>query len=209
MLQLYEQNGSLSGSLNYSRGVGGTVKIPTGIVGQGEPQVVQYSSATPLVPDTLFNLLNWNFVYAQNLPESFRASISLTGQWANSTLPTNQQWVLGGYGNLTAWFPGVVVGDQGMLASASVSRSWEWGPLSLSPSLFLEAGYSQRSFVPQGGQATQFLSDIGIGLTASLKSGTSLTMGSAAPLARSGGEEFGVDKSSNRAYFYFNLTQSF
>ena len=30
-----------------------------------------------------------------------------TGQWADSTMPQNQQWVLGGFGNLTAWLPAI------------------------------------------------------------------------------------------------------
>ena len=198
LVQPYELKGNLSGSLNYSRGISGTIKI----VGQE----YKYTSETRLVPDTDFNLFNWNVGYTQNLPASLVAGVSLTGQDTNTTLPLNQQWVLGGYGNLTAWFPGVVAGDKGMLGRASLSRNWEWGPVTLTPSVFLEAGYSKLDFVPSRFQGTQFLSDVGIGLAANLKSGTSLTMGSAAPLGTRGTERYQTN--DNRAYFYFNLNQS-
>ena len=64
--------------------------------------------------------------YNQSLPNGYSAALTWNGQWADATLPQNQQWVLGGFGNLTAWLPAVLVGDNGMLARASVSSPPGW-----------------------------------------------------------------------------------
>lgn len=160
------------------------------------------------VPIPRFRIWSGNLGYTQGLPGAFSFGTVLTGQWSEETLPQNQQWVLGGYGNLSAWYPGVVTGDKGVLLRASVATPpWTWGPLSVTGSLFLEGGMSQRNFVPFGGEDTQVLSDGGLGLATSLKTGTALSMGAAWPIHSSGVDEFQADK--NRAYFYFNFNQVF
>lgn len=47
--------------------------------------------------------------------ESAELSLRLTGQYTNDRLPEQQQWVMGGQGNVEAFLPGLAVGDSGAL----------------------------------------------------------------------------------------------
>lgn len=42
-----------------------------------------------------------------------RVSLSHEGQWSDDAMPQSEQWVLGGIDRLSAWLPGVAVGDRG------------------------------------------------------------------------------------------------
>jgi len=159
-----------------------------------------------------FMLFQGNLSYAQALPLGYTAGVTWTGQWANATVPQNQQWVLGGFGNLTAYIPAVlnIQGDSGMLTRVSLyTPAWQWSGVSVTGSAFFEAGFARRHYVPPGGQVIRGgLSDAGLSLSGSVKPGTSLTLAYAWPLWTRYLEQKAVDE-LNHANLYFSLNQAF
>jgi hemolysin activation/secretion protein len=49
------------------------------------------------------------------LTDRYSLGLEASGQYSDQTVPEQQQWVLGGLGNLTAYLPGLAVGDKGYL----------------------------------------------------------------------------------------------
>ncbi len=142
----------------------------------------------------------------------FSMGVSLSGQVADITdaqrLPSQQQWVLGGYGNLTAWYPGVVSGDSGYLARVfAAAPTWNFWEMSLTPTIYAEAGGSRTSYIYPGVPNSQFLSDYGVGLSGTAFRRGTLNLGYAWPWrTRDVGPEI-VDGS--RARLFFNAALSF
>lgn len=206
--------GFLSAGTNFSKSfsvLGQNASLRAGLtVSQGiSSRSGTLTSADPGVPDPHFTLIQGNLGYNQALPNGYSAALTWNGQWADATLPQNQQWVLGGLGNLTAWLPAVLVGDRGMLARASVfSPPWALDDLSVSGSAFVEAGVVTSHDRPIGTPVSRGLGDAGLSLSASLKSGTSATLAYALPVASRNLDQKARDALS-RAYLYFNLSQSF
>lgn len=50
--------------------------------------------------------------------DRYALGLEAGGQYSDKTVPEQQQWVLGGLGNLSAYLPGVAVGDKGYLVRA-------------------------------------------------------------------------------------------
>ena len=75
----------------------------------------------PGVPTPHFRYANISASYQQHLPRGFQLDLTGQSQWAFNTLPVEQQWTLGGFGNLSAWEPAVAVGDSGYLARLELS----------------------------------------------------------------------------------------
>jgi hemolysin activation/secretion protein len=74
-----------------------------------------------------------------------RYTLSAEGlaQFSHDTVPEQQQWVLGGVGNVTAYLPGVAIGDRGyLLRSQAGAGDYDFGGVSVSPKLFVEYGKS-------------------------------------------------------------------
>jgi hemolysin activation/secretion protein len=198
---LFGLQGSASASLSYSKGLSPRNASSSGASAPGFPD-------RPGGADPHFGLFQGSISYSQSLPRNFALSLSANGQWADRTLPGNQQWLLGGVGNLSAWLPGIVSGDSGHLIRAVVSAPrWRWGRLSLVPSVFLEEGASSTSYVAPGAARSQWLSDAGLGLSGSFSKGTSLSLSYAVQLAAHNVSQSTLD--SSRALLYFNLVQVF
>jgi hemolysin activation/secretion protein len=160
-------------------------------------------------PDTRFALVQGSVNYTQALPMGYAAGLSWSGQWADATVPQNQQWVLGGFGNLTAWLPAVLVGDIGTLARASVSTpAWTWSGLSLTGGAFVEGGTAQRHITPIDTPVSRGLADAGLSVSGNLKGGTSLLVAYAWPIASHNLGQDALDR-LDRAHLYFSLNQSF
>lgn len=71
-------------------------------------------------------------------------SLSLRGQLTSDRLPEQQQWVLGGPGNMYAYLPGAAVGDVGGLAGLKLHRSaFGFYGVGFEPSAFIEYGSSR------------------------------------------------------------------
>jgi len=160
-------------------------------------------------PSPRFTLIQGSLSYTQALPMGYSAGLTWTGQWADTTLPQNQQWVLGGFGNLTAYTPAVLVGDSGTLTRANLGTpGWQWSDLSVTGGAFFEAGIVRRHYAADGTPVSRGLSDAGLSLSGSMKTGTSLTVAYAWPLWSRNLEQKAVDELS-RAHLYFSLNQTF
>jgi len=163
----------------------------------------------PGAPTPRFTLIQGTLSYTQPLPMGYSAGLTWTGQWADATLPQNQQWVLGGFGNLTAYMPAVLVGDNGTLARASLyTPPWQWSGLSVTGGAFVEAGMVRPHYSREGTPVARGLGDAGLSLSGSMKAGTSLTLAYAWPLWSRNLDQKALDELS-RAHLYFSLNQTF
>ncbi len=79
--------------------------------------------------------------YAISANSNFKLGIS--GQISDEQLPQQQQWVLGGIDRLSAYLPGVLVGDTGYHADFSFNHTWNFGSFSLVGGIFAEYGSAQ------------------------------------------------------------------
>jgi hemolysin activation/secretion protein len=104
---------------------------------------------------------NWN----QPLAAGWALALSTSAQWSWNSLPQNQQWVLGGLGSLSAWSPGILVGDRGILDRAVLQspprRAGDW---SVSGQAFVEQGAVNSHFVASGTPGWVGLADAGVGV---------------------------------------------
>jgi len=192
------QPGSLTGSFTFQKGLGER---------KGSFAAIQPGISTPR-----FNLYQAAVSAAQSLPAGFSLGASLSGQFGEindyERLPSNQQWVLGGFGNLTAWYPGIVSGDSGYLVRMVANGpSWNWWELNLSPSVFVEAGASRTNYIYPDVPNSQFLSDYGIGLTGTAFKRGTLNLAYAWPWRTRDVGPLIVNDS--RARLYFNVALSF
>jgi hemolysin activation/secretion protein len=141
----------------------------------------------PGVPTSHFRYTVANFSYEQAMPHGTRLSVSLQGQWSPSTLPSQQQWVLGGFGNLAAWEPGTIVGDSGYVGklqfdSPTLIRFHSSGRLGL----FLEDGAASYASPSRGTPPWQSLTDAGVSLNLQLPYKFSAQVMAALPIASRG-----------------------
>jgi hemolysin activation/secretion protein len=165
----------------------------------------------PGVPNPRFALVQANASYSQALPAGYTAGVTLSGQYADSTVPQNQQWVLGGFGNLTAWLPAALVGDSGALARVTVNSpgwAWEGAGMTLSAGAFLEGGIARLHNRPVGDPVTRGLGDVGLSVSGVVHTGTSLSLAYGWPVWDRNLPEKEVEALS-RSRLYFSLNQSF
>jgi hemolysin activation/secretion protein len=105
----------------------------------------------------------------QTLPANFSLQFSLSGQSTPDTVPSYEQWVLGGINNLTAYLPGTIVGDRGYLGRLALQGpQWNAGALQLRPGVFAEYGAARYSYVPTATPTWQSLDDVGASVNISL-----------------------------------------
>ena len=194
---LWGQNAALNAGLTVAKGISG--------------RSGSFVPADPGIPDPRFLLVQANATLQAALPYDITAAATITAQHADATLPQAQQWVLGGFGNLSAWLPAVLVGDSGVLGRATVaSRSYQWGGYSISAGGYAEAGMARLDHRGRGEPYTRGLGDVGLTLTGSAPFGTTLTLAYAFPVWYrnvEGAVRQSVD--SNRANLYFTLNQTF
>lgn len=114
----------------------------------------------------------------------WRGSLQAQGQWSADTVPEQSQFVLGGLDNLTAYLPGVAVGDRGgLLQTALGYRYTQDETFTAGARLFVEYGLSAAS---AGSGSTVELSDAGVALFASYRQTVELQLAAAAPLGAAG-----------------------
>jgi hemolysin activation/secretion protein len=106
----------------------------------------------------------------QALPLGFSAQLDLGAQATPDTVPSYEQWVLGGWSSLSAWLPGTLVGDRGYMGRFSLQApNWKVGDaLKLRAGLFAEYAAARYTYVPTGSPTWQGLSDAGASLTLDL-----------------------------------------
>lgn len=147
---------------------------------------------------------------------SLRLGTQLSGAWdvrwqssaqiTDNRVPEQQQWVLGGMGNLHAWLPGVAVGDSGWLSRIEVTRqAWASGDWRIAPKAFVEAGISQRE-KPQTGQSSERseLADAGLSFHLHYQDWAELQLAVARPLSERGVDPAVLDQTE--ADFFFRLS---
>lgn len=158
-------------------------------------------------PTANFHYFVTSFNVNQSLPLGMRASFSAMGQGAFNTLPQQQQWVLGGFDNLSAWYPGILSGDNGYSGRLQlIGPSWNFHRYTVSLRTFVETGGAQFVYAPQGPN-WRSLSDIGAGLSVATPWGTQISAISALPL---GWNDVSSEvRKANRTDVFFVLSQTF
>jgi len=183
------------------------VTVAKGISGRSG----SFLPADPGIPDPRFLVVQANATLQAALPYDVTAAATITAQHADATLPQAQQWILGGFGNLSAWLPAVLLGDTGVLGRATVSsKNYVWSGYSLSGGGYAEAGIAKLDYRGSDEPYTRGLGDVGLTLTGSTPFGTTLTLTYAFPVWYrnvEGAVRQSVD--SNRAHLYFTLNQTF
>jgi hemolysin activation/secretion protein len=162
-------------------------------------------SEASTAPTPLFHYSSLNLSLQQQLPGGYIGQATLNGQWAQDTLPQQQQWVLGGLGNLSAYNSGVLVGDSGYAMRLSLQApAHQWGVFTATPNAFIEHGAARYKFVSGGWQR---ITDIGVGLNLSTRFGTTLSALYAAPVKL---ENVPAQTAkASRATVFFVLQQNF
>lgn len=190
---MFQHPGSLGFSLNYNQGV--------------SPDKGSLYANQPGYPTAHFHYFNVSLNLNQSLPWGFNASLSASGQGAFNTLPQQQQWVLGGFGNLSAWYPGILVGDNGYSAHFQIeSPSWHDHGVSVDSRIFVETGGSNYVYSPQR-PPWQSLSDVGIGVGLQSPWGTQITAVSALPVGWN--HVSSAIRKGDRVDVFFVISQSF
>lgn len=159
-------------------------------------------------PKQHFRLVGVELSYAYPLPSHVELAASLSGQYTGNTMPNLQQFVLGGFGKLTGYLPGVAVGDRGGLLRLGVTRSEiHLGGLNLTLGSYLEGGATEYANPLPGAGAWQSLVDAGIAITGETSFGTRGVLAYAEPISsRNVSSELREDA---RADLYFQLQQRF
>jgi hemolysin activation/secretion protein len=136
-------------------------------------------------PTSRFHYWQAALSWTQDLGAGWSGSMNATGQYALDTLPQNQAWVLGGYGSLAAWTPGILSGDGGYSLRATVQTpSWQWGKWQVNLQGFAEQGAVTMHYTPAGTPGWRMLADVGLGVTLTSPWKTSLTVQAARAVAQ-------------------------
>lgn len=136
-------------------------------------------------------------------------NINAVGQISDDDqLPQQQQFVLGGMDSLSAYLPGVLVGDTGAYSLVSLDgNGWDFWGINVVPSLFVE--YGRVRFENAGGDPgeARSVSDGGLRLKADLGWQTSMEFVAAEPIS-----ENNIDKAAleeREVDFFWKLKKRF
>lgn len=102
--------------------------------------------------------------YMVRIADETLLSFSANGQFADEQLPQQQQFVLGGMNTLSAYLPGVLVGDEGYYINACLEKTFTWNEYKISPSVFAEYGASWFNNTNSEFGDTQSIADAGVRL---------------------------------------------
>jgi hypothetical protein len=130
-----------------------------------------------------FFMLRPKLGYKFALAPHYELSVNLDGQFAGDTqLPQQQQYVLGGMNSLSAYLPGVLIGDNGYFVQAGISAKHRvWG-MPLEASIFAEYGATSFNGVSGELASAQAVADTGVRLSAALAYGFETELVAATPL---------------------------
>ena len=123
----------------------------------------------PGSPTGHFQMFTASVGVTQALARGYNVQFNLSGQGTPDTVPSYEQWVLGGLGNLAAYLPGTIVGDRGYLGRLTVQGpQWNAGSLQLRPSVFAEHGAARYRYIAPLAPTWQSLEDLGASLSVDL-----------------------------------------
>lgn len=125
-----------------------------------------------------FVLIKPEFRLGANLGSSLRISLDVSGQYSDgSQVPQTQQYILGGISGISAYLPGVLVGDSGAYGKLSLSGFGIGGRiLKFTPSLFVEHGRVQFEDVTGSAADVRAISDAGIRFSMEMGSAVKLDL---------------------------------
>lgn len=144
---------------------------------------------------------------SQGAPFTFEVQAAL--QYADVTVPEQQQWIVGGIGSMHAYVPGVALGDRGLLARvvAEYNPTVYYG-LTFKPRAFVEfAAAEYANNVATQSDGVQSLTDIGAELVVGFEPWFETALAAALPLQHSNVSKQARDDA--RADFFFRLTAKF
>ena len=130
-----------------------------------------------------FVLLQPKLGYKFALAPGYELALNFNGQFADNTqLPQQQQFVLGGMNSMSAYLPGVLIGDDGYFLHLGANGKHQWWGLTWETSLFAE--YAATRFNNANGElaAKQSLADAGFRLLLKPGYGLETELLAAAPL---------------------------
>ena len=140
----------------------------------------------------------------------FTTELQLAMQYADVTVPEQQQWIVGGIGNLHAYVPGVAVGDRGLLARLSSEyKGISYHEVSFKPRVFVEfaAAEYDQNFGGQLPDGVQSLTDIGAEIVVGIRPWLETALTAALPVQHDNVSKQVRDDA--RADFFFRLTAKF
>lgn len=150
------------------------------VVGLKAKQGLEANSGTTGT-DSQFTLLSPTLGTKASLFGNFWLDVDMLGQFVQEkqSVPSQQQWSLGGMSSLSAWFPGVLTSDEGYFGRAALTwRGNPAGQFRPSLSVFFEHGTAEDA----DGATSVDLSDAGIRGTVQYANNTSLDVIVARPI---------------------------
>lgn len=102
--------------------------------------------------------------YLMRISDNTLLTISAKGQFTEEQVPQQQQFILGGMNTLSAYLPGVLIGDEGYFLSASLEKAFTWNDLKISPAVFTEYGASWFNKTDSEFGDVQSIADAGVRL---------------------------------------------
>lgn len=140
----------------------------------------------------------------------FVVELQLAAQYADLTVPEQQQWIVGGIGNLHAYVPGVAVGDRGLLARVvGEYKGISVHGISIKPRAFVE--FAAAEYTDDAGGLlpgdVQTLTDIGGEVVIGLQPWLETALTAAAPVQHANVSKQVRDDA--RSDFFFRLTAKF
>lgn len=191
---LFEHNGNVEGGFGYKRGFAGHVRSDL-----SDPQRTNN-----------FNILDSKLNTAYELPWNMLLGLRLKGQYSvDDRVPQQEQWVLGGPDNLSAFLPGVLVGDTGSFGNLRLQLppGSVFGTLRYRFSLFVEAGTAEFEQARGIFKGTGSASDAGVKLEVALYKNFQVSLYSAKRLSDNNIPKQVRDDSETD--FFFNVQANF
>lgn len=149
-----------------------------------------------------FRLLDFAFDTSYALGRDFQLTLNAEAQNAiGEKVPQQQQWVLGGPDRLSAYVPGVLVGDSGVYGRLALQLPrFQRSPFATRLSFFVEGG-TARFARGENGEPTRAVSDFGVKLEIALTRYLEAVVHSAARISESGISDGLIDETRSDAFF--------
>lgn len=191
---LFGKRGSISLGGGYKRGLGGEIE----------------NTFTDRERQAQFDLLDADFSVNYQMPWQMLLSLDAKAQFSlDDRVPQQQQFVLGGPGNLSAYLPGILVGDTGTFASLALQLPrWQLFSRPYRFSLFVETGSAkfEGPNPPLRREGTARATDAGIKLEFAPFDFLQITAYTAVGLSESGLSDEVVERNESDAYFNIKAT---
>lgn len=193
--KLFDSDGNLSFGVGYKQGIGGEVE----------------NTLTDPERTADFGLYDAEFKVSYRLPGDLITSLKIKGQHADGDrVPQQQQWVLGGPDNLSAFLPGILLGDTGAYGRFQIQLPrWTLFTRPFRFSLFVEGGSAafEGDNPPAGRAERETATDAGIKLEFSPIDSLTLTAHAADSLSTNNIPETRLEDAESD--FYFNIKAQF